>query len=106
MRRTLQVLAGVLIVALVIGLYKEKTDAAAARAHVRALQTEIAAAQADMRALRAEIAHLESPGRVEALAERHLDLKSGAEAETLPETAIDRSLPAAGGAHGAREPSQ
>jgi cell division protein FtsL len=93
MKRALQVLAGCVIAALAIGLYKAKTDAAAARAHVRQLQADIDTAQADLRALRAEIAHLESPARVENLAERHLGLKTGAEMSALPEAAIARELP-------------
>ena len=68
MRRWLNVAAALIIVALVVGLYKAKTDAAKARAHVRQLEQRIEDAQADMRALRAEIAAQESPARVEALA--------------------------------------
>jgi cell division protein FtsL len=94
MRRILHIIAAVLIVVLAIGLYKAKTDAAKTAAHVRELETAIADTEADMRALRAEIAHLESPARVEALAERHLGLETGAASATLPESAIDTRLPA------------
>ena len=94
-RRTLHILAGVLIVVLVVGLYKAKSDAAKAQAHVRNLQGQIQNTEADMRALRAEIAHLESPARVEALARRELGATAGAESAVLPESAIDRRLPAA-----------
>lgn len=94
MRRWLHVVAVVIILALVVGLYKAKTDAAAARAHVRQLETQIADAQADMRALRAEIAHLETPARVEALAQRQLGLQVGRESQALPQSAIDERLPA------------
>lgn len=94
MRRALHALAVVIIVVLVVGLYKAKTDASRAAANVRALEAEISEAQADLRALRAEIAHLESPERVEALAERHLDLELGRESRALPEAAIDTELPA------------
>ena len=94
MRRWLNIVAVVIIVALAVGLYKAKTDAAAARAHVRELETRIADAQADMRALRAEIAHLETPARVEALAQRQLGLEVGREAQALPQSAIDERLPA------------
>ena len=93
-RRALHILAGVLIVLLAVGLYKAKTDAAKAEAHVRDLQTQVEESEADLRALRAEIAHLETPARVESLAERHLGLEVGAEGAALPESAIDHHLPA------------
>jgi cell division protein FtsL len=93
-RRTLHIIAAILIVVLAVGLYKAKTDAAKAQAHVRDLESQIEDAEAGMRALRAEIAHLESPERVEGLAERHLGLNVGAESGALPESAIDQRLPA------------
>lgn len=93
-RRTLHILAAVLIVVLAIGLYKAKSDASQAQEHVRTLQTQIDDTEADLRALRAEIAHLESPARVENLAERHLGVSVGSESAALPETQIDQRLPA------------
>ncbi|MGE0594979.1 MAG: hypothetical protein AB7P07_01325 [Hyphomonadaceae bacterium] len=92
-RRSLHLIAALVIVALAIGLYKAKTDAARAEAHVRDLRSQIAETEADMRALRAEIAHLESPARVEDLAGRHLELDIGGAGQALPERAITRSLP-------------
>lgn len=97
-RKTLQILAGVLVILLAVGLYKAKTDAAKAEAHVRQLQSEIGEREADLRALRAEIAHLETPARVESLAERHLGLDIGGEETALPESQIDTRLPAPRGA--------
>ncbi len=94
MKRWLHALAVVIIVVLAVGLYKAKTDASKAAAHVRELETQIGDAQSDLRALRAEIAHLESPARVEALADRHLELERGRQSAALPESAIDRELPA------------
>jgi cell division protein FtsL len=94
LRTALQIGAAVLIVALAIGLYKAKTDAARTEAHVRELQTNLADTEAEMRALRAEIAHLESPERVEALARQHLGANVASESNALPETAIDQRLPA------------
>ncbi len=94
LRRALHIAAALLVVVLVIGLYKAKTDAAKTETHVRELQTQIADSQADMRALRAEIATLESPGRVEIMAERHLGLVVGGESSALPEADIERRLPA------------
>ena len=92
--RAAQIGAGLLIVALAIGLYKAKTDAAKTEAHVRELQGEIAESEAAMRALRAEIAHLESPERIERLAEQHLGVSAGEETPALPESAINARLPA------------
>lgn len=92
--RNLQIGAGVLIIALAVGLYKAKTDAARTEAHVRQLQNQIDESEADMRALRAEIAHLESPARVEALAEQHLGASVGSESAALPAAAIASRLPA------------
>jgi cell division protein FtsL len=106
MRRTLHIIAVVLIAVLAIGLYKAKTDAAQARAHVAQLEHEIADAQADMRALRADIAHLESPARVEQLAQSQLHLRPGGESAALPESAIDSHLPAPQAPHANPSPSR
>ncbi len=92
--RWLQIGAAVLVVALAIGLYKAKTDAARTQSHVRQLERQIEEREADLRALRAEIAHLESPARVEQLAEDHLGAVVGSEGAALPESAIDQRLPA------------
>jgi cell division protein FtsL len=94
LRRALQILAGVIVIALVVGLYKAKTDAGRTEAHVRQLQSEIENREADLRALRAEIARQESPANVEALAEDRLGLAPAGENAALPENAIDRRLPA------------
>lgn len=93
-RRTLHILAAILIVVLAVGLYKAKSDASQAQAHVRDLQGQIDDTEADMRALRAEIAHLENPARVEALAERELGMRAGSAGAALPESAINQNLPA------------
>jgi cell division protein FtsL len=93
--RLLQILAAVLIVVLVIGLYKAKTDASKTRAHVRELQTQVESSEADLRELRAEIAHLESPARVEELAKQHLHMTPGDQNPALPEGQMDQRLPAA-----------
>lgn len=93
-RRSLHILAAVLIVLLAVGLYKAKSDASKAQAHVRDLQGQIEDTEADMRALRAEIAHLESPARVQDLAERELGVHVGSESTALPESAINERLPA------------
>src|SRR5262249_34099160 len=75
------------------GLYKAKTDAAQARAHVAELEHDISETQADMRALRAEIAHLETPEHVEELAQERLGLRAGGGSTAPPASAIDPHLP-------------
>lgn len=92
--RALQACAAVLVVALAVGLYRAKTDAARTEANVRALRLEIETGEAEMRALRAEIAHLESPGRVERMAREHLGMAPASAPQALPEAAIDTALPA------------
>lgn len=94
MKRVVQIAAALLVAVLAIGLYKAKSDAAKAEAHVRALERQIGDAEADMRALRAEIAHLESPRRVESLAATHLGVSMGSQGAALAQEAIDQRLPA------------
>jgi cell division protein FtsL len=94
LKGALRIAAAVLIVALAIGLYKAKTDAARTETHVRQLQTQVDESEAELRALRAEIAHLESPARIEALAEEHLGASVGSDSAALPEAAIAGRLPA------------
>lgn len=94
LKGALRIAAAVLIVALAIGLYKAKTDAASTETQVRQLQTQVDESEAELRALRAEIAHLESPARIEALAEEHLGSSVGSEGAALPEAAIASRLPA------------
>jgi cell division protein FtsL len=94
LRRGAYAVAALIIVALVIGLYKAKTDAARTEAHVRQLQQQVEEGEADMRALRAEIASQESPARIETLAESHLGITVGSEGAALPEEAIKQRLPA------------
>ncbi|HYD72584.1 MAG TPA: hypothetical protein VEF55_05565 [Candidatus Binatia bacterium] len=93
LRRGAYAVAALIIVALVIGLYKAKTDAARTEAHVRQLQHQIDESEADLRALRAEIAAQESPARIEALAEDHLGVTVGSEGAALPESALKQRLP-------------
>ncbi len=94
LRRILQIAAALLVVALAIGLYKAKTDAARTEARVRALQHQISEGESDLRVLRAEIAELERPERIETLAEDRLGAVVGSESAALPESAIGQRLPA------------
>jgi cell division protein FtsL len=93
LRRAFYALAAVIIVALVVGLYKAKSDAARTQAHVRQLRHDIEESEADLRALRAEIAAQESPARIEAMAEDHLGVTVGSESAALPQSAIKQRLP-------------
>jgi cell division protein FtsL len=92
--RVLQVAAAIIVVVLVVGLYKAKSDASKAEAHVRQLHRAIADTEAANRALNAEIAHLESPARVQELAQEHLNVTPGAQSAALPEADMNRALPA------------
>jgi len=93
LRRGLYAIAALIVVALAVGLYKAKTDAARAEARVRDLQRQIEHSEADLRALRAEIAALESPARIEALAQDRLGVAAGGESAVLPESALQQRLP-------------
>jgi cell division protein FtsL len=92
--RALQIAAAIIIVVLVVGLYKAKSDASKAEAHVRQLNREIADTEASNRALSAEIAHLESPAHVQDLAQQHLGVTPGGQSAALPENALSSRLPA------------
>ena len=94
LRRAFHAAAVVVIVALAIGLYRAKSDAAKTEADVYRLNGEIAEREARLRELRAEIAALESPARIEQLNEDRLGLVVGNESAALPESAIAQSLPA------------
>ncbi len=94
MKMWLRIAALIVVAVLVVGLYKAKTDAADARAHVRALESDIADARAETRALRAEIAHLESPARIEDLAARNLELAPPEQTRVLTEAQLAGALPA------------
>jgi cell division protein FtsL len=92
--RGLQIVAGIVVVVLVVGLYKAKSDASNAEAHVRQLHQQIGETEASNRALNAEIAHLESPAHVQELAQQHLDVTPGAQSAALPENSMSSRLPA------------
>lgn len=93
MIRAFQIAAVVLILALVVGLYRAKTEASSARGRVADLQEEIVDTRADIRELRAEIATLETPARVEALAKQKLNMTPGGAHTPLPERALENALP-------------
>lgn len=94
MRRALHIVMALLVIVLVVGLYKAKTDASKTEAHVSQLQHQIADEESDQRALKAEIAHLESPEHVQALAQDHLELTPAQQGQALPTSEINQRLPA------------
>ena len=104
--RALQIAAAIIVVVLVVGLYKAKSDASKAQAHVRQLHRQIADTEAANRALSAEIAHLESPERVEQLAQEHLELAPGGQSAALPESDLNHRLPAPRNAQSSPQRSQ
>ena len=89
--RTFNIIAAIVVVLLIVGLYKAKTDAARTRAHVNALEQQIDDAHAEARALRAEIAEQEDPANIEELAREHLGERELR--EPLPESELDDRLP-------------
>ena len=95
MGRTFNIVAAALIVLLAVGLYKAKSEADVARAHVAKLQTEVVAARAQIRTLAAEAAYLESPDRVEKLARKELGLKPASIDQHKRLSDLDAVLPAA-----------
>lgn len=93
LRRALYAVAGLIVLALAVGLYKAKTDAARTEARVRELELQIEESEADLRALRAEIAAQESPARIEALARNRLATTVGGAGAVLPERSLSQRLP-------------
>lgn len=92
--RALQIAAAILVVVLLVGLYKAKSDASRTQAHVRELQRQIDDAAAENRALRAEIARQESPANIERLAEgRGVDTETNGQSAALPASALSSRLP-------------
>jgi cell division protein FtsL len=75
MRRILNVLGLVVLVALVVGTYVAKTDAKADRRRAAELEAQIADEQEAIRVMRNEIGYLESPERLRALAGEKLGLE-------------------------------
>jgi cell division protein FtsL len=65
-------IAGAMILVLAVGVFKAKTDAAAARKRVTELTASVSAARQEARELAAEVQLLETPKRIEALSRREL----------------------------------
>lgn len=94
LRRVLHIVAVVVLIALAVGLYRAKSNAARTEAHVRALNADIAEREARLRELRAKIAAQESPANIERLNAERLGRTVGSESAALPERAMAERLPA------------
>lgn len=63
-----------IILVMAVGVFKAKTDAAAARKRIAEREVQVAAQRDVARGLAAEVQYLENPKRVEALARRELGM--------------------------------
>jgi cell division protein FtsL len=77
-------LAAVLILALAVGVFKTKTDAAAARRRIAELEEKVAAQRDEAKGLGAEVQYLESPGRLEKLARKELKMAPATRKQQQP----------------------
>lgn len=78
----------VIILVLAVGVFKAKTDAAAARKRISDLEATVAAQRDEARGLAAEVQYLESPRRVEALARRELAMAPATRDQKKPVQAL------------------
>jgi len=77
------IVAMVLFVGLLVGLYSIKARTLSAKAQVRALEQELVHEKLAMQMLAAEIAHLENPERLRTLASEQLGLQPTPVSRTL-----------------------
>lgn len=70
-----------LIAVLAIGVFKAKSDAAAARRRIAELERQVDAARDQAHGLAAEVQYLENPKRIEALARRELGMAPAGRAQ-------------------------
>ncbi len=75
MRRIVNVLGLVVLVALAVGTYVAKTDAKADRRRAVEIETTIAEEREAIRVMRNEVGYLESPDRLRSLAAEKLGLE-------------------------------
>lgn len=90
MRKLFNGLAVLLVLVLVVGLYRAKSEADSARRRVAELEAEIALLETESRILAAEEALLDSPDRIERLARRYLRM---APPTPEPEGAVLQAAP-------------
>jgi cell division protein FtsL len=72
--RLIDLLALVVLVALILGVYLAKTIAGRERAEIATAERGIADEKARIRTLDAEVAHLEEPARLQRLSETYLGM--------------------------------
>ena len=72
--RLIDLLALMVLVVLVLGVYLAKTIAGRERAQIATAERQIESEKARIRLLQAEVAHLEQPARIERLSESYLGL--------------------------------
>lgn len=90
--RVVELVGGLLLTALVLGVYFSKAGAGAEGAQIADTTRQIADEQRRVRLLRAELSHLESPDRLERLSTEYLGLapvppKHEADPDTLGDAA-------------------
>ncbi|HEX3701644.1 MAG TPA: cell division protein [Phenylobacterium sp.] len=73
--RLVDLLALVVLVGLILGVYLAKTIAGRERAEIATAEKEIAGEKTRIRLLDAEVAHLEQPARIERLSETYLGME-------------------------------
>lgn len=96
--RLVDMVAGGLLIAIVLGVYLAKTVAGHERAEIASVEKQITAEQARIRLLQAEVAHLEQPARIEALSVQYLGMapiqaKNETTAESLRDIAVREQTP-------------
>lgn len=72
--RLIDLMAFLVLVALILGVYLAKTIAGRERAQIASAERGIAAEKAEIRVLKAEVAHLEEPARIQKLSETYLGM--------------------------------
>ena len=88
-------IASAMILIMAVGVFKAKTDAAATRKRVAALEQSVAAKRDEARGLAAEVQYLENPRRIEALARRDLGMAPATRSQKKSIGDVGGSAPAA-----------
>ena len=96
--RLVDLVALVVLVSLILGVYLAKTIAGRERAEIATAEKEIGEEKARIRTLDAEVAHLEEPARIEHLSETYLGLqpepiKREVDPDQLAEIALNPAPP-------------
>jgi cell division protein FtsL len=91
--RLFDLVAFLVLVALILGVYLAKTIAGRERAEIASAERQIEAEKGQIRVLNAEVAHLEEPARIQKLSETYLGMapvpiKREVDADALAEVAL------------------